>query len=68
MSILEVIVLLIGMSVIGVLLYGAFQFWTETPDEGATPQTAKKPRTKKTQPASPKANWPIEASSGRRAS
>ncbi len=44
MSILEIIVLLIGLSVISVLLYGAYQFWTE--DSGRTTQP--KPKERKT--------------------
>ena|GEM_PF-3759173 len=47
MSLLEAIVLLIGGSVIAVLLYGAYQFWSDEED-GATKHeaTAKKPTRK----------------------
>lgn len=68
MSILEVIVLLIGTSVIGVLLYGAYQFWTEAPDSVANPQASKTKTIRKTRTVLPKADWPIEAVSGRRPS
>lgn len=68
MSILEIIVLLIGLSVISVLLYGAYQFWTESPDGHAPPAAAKKPKIKNPRSVLPKADWPIEAASGRRPS
>lgn len=42
MSILELIVVLIGGSVIAFMLYGAFRFWKEEPQEAAAPATPKK--------------------------
>ncbi|MCR9139664.1 MAG: hypothetical protein NXI27_26965 [Alphaproteobacteria bacterium] len=67
-SILEIIVLLIGASVISVLLYGAYKFWTETPEDEAATQPAKKVRKNKARSVLPKTDWPIEAVSGRRSS
>lgn len=68
MSILEIIVLLIGTSVIAVLLYGAYQFWNDPSEDPTSYQATKKARTGKVRPALPKADWPIEAVSGRRPS
>ena len=45
MSILELIVVLVGGSVIAFLLYGAYRFWTEDPESAATPASPKKART-----------------------
>jgi hypothetical protein len=67
MSILEVIVLLIGGSVIAFLLYGAYRFWTEDADTVAAPQGSRKvPAHKK--PARTSAKWPTEPVSGHRSS
>ncbi len=42
MSLLELIVVLVGGSVIAFLLYGAYRFWTEDPESATAPASPKK--------------------------
>ncbi len=68
MSILEVIVLLVGGSVIAFLIYGAYRFWTEDADNAMPPRGPRRTRTTKSPTVQHKAEWPIEAVSGHRPS
>ena len=45
MSMLELIVILVGGSVIAFLLYGAYRFWSDEPHGAAAPAVSKKSRT-----------------------